>query len=167
MDLSSDLAVVIVIFLMNIVPFETLHSYLPTIYRYNMVDMQLHVMMNKSGSGWTLAISYGDFSCKVCYFYCSKGSCFWACHEGRLCRGGIHSFLTSSLDRGEWSAWHPGHFVHKERTLRTDWVGDCMGPRTSLDILDEIEHSCPCQESECFLSVIRLLLYWLCPVVLR
>jgi len=34
-----------------------------------------------------------------------------------------------------------------------------MGPRTSLDILEEIEHSCLCQESEYVSSVIRLLLY--------
>ena len=51
MDLSSDSAVVIVTFLMNVVPFETLQPYLPTINRYNMVDMQLHVVVNKSGSG--------------------------------------------------------------------------------------------------------------------
>jgi len=47
--LSSDSAVVIVTFLMNIVPFGTLYSYLPIICRYNMVDMQLHVVVNKSG----------------------------------------------------------------------------------------------------------------------
>lgn len=165
MDVSSDLAVV-VIFLMNIVPFETLHSYLPTIYRYNMVDKQFHIMVNKSGSGWTPAISYGDFSCKVCYLYCSKGRRFWACHEGILCRGVYPLILTSSLDCGEWSAWHPGYFAHKERTLRTDWVGGSMGPRTSLDILEEIEHSCPCQESEYVSSVISCY-YTDCPVVLR
>jgi len=44
MDLSSDSAVVIV-------PFETLLSYLPTIYRCNMVDMQMHVVVNKSDGG--------------------------------------------------------------------------------------------------------------------
>jgi hypothetical protein len=98
MDLSSDLAVVIVIFLMNIVPLETLHSYLPTIYRYNMVDKQFHVMVNKSGSGWTPAISYGDFSCKVCYFYCSKGRHFWACHEGILCRG-VYPLILNLITR--------------------------------------------------------------------
>jgi hypothetical protein len=39
-----------------------------------------------------------------------------------------HSFLTSALDEGEWSASRPG------RALRpgTHWIGGWMGPRTGL-----------------------------------
>jgi len=28
----------------------------------------------------------------------------------------LHTFLTSALDRGEWSASHPSHFTHREGT---------------------------------------------------
>jgi hypothetical protein len=46
MDLSSDSAVVIVTFMLSIV--YIWRSYLPTINMYNMVDMQLQAVVNKS-----------------------------------------------------------------------------------------------------------------------
>jgi hypothetical protein len=39
------------------------------------------------------------------------------CHDDMLGTGGIApSFLTSTLDRGEWSASHSGRFTAGERT---------------------------------------------------
>ena len=29
----------------------------------------------------------------------------------------LHAFITQTLDGGEWSASHPGHFIQKERAL--------------------------------------------------
>jgi hypothetical protein len=45
----------------------------------------------------------------------------------------IHVFLTSALVRGEWSASCPGHFTPEERAPGTHWIGGWVGPRTSLD----------------------------------
>jgi hypothetical protein len=48
--------------------------------------------------------------------------------------GGIApSFLTLTLDGGEWSASHPGRFIPGERTPGTYWKGSRVGPRASLD----------------------------------
>jgi len=44
-------------------------------------------------------------------------------------------FLTLALDRGEWSASHPGHFTPRERVPSTHWVGGWAGSRTSLEFM--------------------------------
>jgi hypothetical protein len=44
-----------------------------------------------------------------------------------------HIFLTSALDKDEWSASRPGHFTPGERALGTDWIEGWVGPRTGLD----------------------------------
>ena len=46
----------------------------------------------------------------------------------------VPSTLTSALDRGEWSTSHPRHFT-PENKPDTHWRGDCVGPRTGLDVL--------------------------------
>jgi len=45
----------------------------------------------------------------------------------------LHTFLTSALDEGEWSASCPGCFTPRERAPGTQWKGGWVGPRTSLD----------------------------------
>jgi hypothetical protein len=48
--------------------------------------------------------------------------------------GGIdYSFLTSTLDGGEWSASRPGRFTPREIALGTHWIGGRVGPRAVLD----------------------------------
>jgi hypothetical protein len=50
--------------------------------------------------------------------------------------GGIaHTFLTSALDGGEWSASRPGRFTPRERALGTHWMGGWVGPRAVLDMV--------------------------------
>jgi len=46
--------------------------------------------------------------------------------------------LTSALDGGEWSTLFPSSVTLGE-SLSTHWVGDCMGPRSGLDILQKRE----------------------------
>jgi hypothetical protein len=46
----------------------------------------------------------------------------------------MHS-LTLALDRGEWSASHPGSFTPRERAPGTHWIGDWIGPRAVLDMV--------------------------------
>jgi len=41
--------------------------------------------------------------------------------------------LTLALDGGEWSASRPSHFIPKERSPRTHWIGGWVGPRALLD----------------------------------
>jgi len=45
----------------------------------------------------------------------------------------LHAFLNSALDRGEWSASHPGLFTPKERAHATQWTGVWIVPRAGLD----------------------------------
>jgi hypothetical protein len=42
----------------------------------------------------------------------------------------------STLVGAEWSASCPGHFILKERTPNTHWLGDWMDPRTSLNYVE-------------------------------
>jgi len=37
--------------------------------------------------------------------------------------GWIHTFLTSALDGGEWSASLPGHFIPGMKASGTHWIG--------------------------------------------
>jgi len=41
--------------------------------------------------------------------------------------------LTSTLNRGEWSASRPGRFTHTERAPVSHWIGGWVGPRAVLD----------------------------------
>jgi hypothetical protein len=43
--------------------------------------------------------------------------------------GGIaHAFLTSALDRGEWSVSRPGRFTPSERAPGTHWIRSWVDP---------------------------------------
>lgn len=35
----------------------------------------------------------------------------------------LNEFVTSRLDRDEWSASHPGHLIYAERTPGIHWIG--------------------------------------------
>jgi len=52
-----------------------------------------------------------------------------------------HSFLTSALDRGEWSSATADCFTHK-----TEPQYPLGGPQSSLDVLEELKIYCPCQD---------------------
>jgi len=45
----------------------------------------------------------------------------------------LHTFLTSTLDGGDWSASRLGRFYPRERVLSTYWMGGSVGPRAGLD----------------------------------
>jgi hypothetical protein len=45
----------------------------------------------------------------------------------------MHRFLTSALDKGEWSASRPGRFITGERAPSTHCIGGWVGPRACLD----------------------------------
>jgi hypothetical protein len=51
--------------------------------------------------------------------------------------GGIAlPFLTSALDKGEWSASRSGSFTVGERAPGAHWIGGWVGPRAGLDAAD-------------------------------
>jgi hypothetical protein len=45
----------------------------------------------------------------------------------------FHSFLTSTLVRGEWSASDPGHFIPYEKAPVTHWIRGLVGPRNGME----------------------------------
>jgi hypothetical protein len=45
-----------------------------------------------------------------------------------------HSFLTSTLDGGEWSASLPGHFTPRERDPCIHWIADITIQKTTTRI---------------------------------
>jgi hypothetical protein len=69
----------------------------------------------------------------------SKG---WICpcakhHAVEMYGGGWGTaprIFTSTLNAGEWSASHPGHFTPGERAPGNHWIGGWMGPGTGLDV---------------------------------
>jgi hypothetical protein len=63
--------------------------------------------------------------------------------------GGVEvapSFLTSALDEREWSASRPDHFTPGEIANGTHWIGDWVGPRVGLDVVEK-RKILPCRES--------------------
>jgi hypothetical protein len=44
----------------------------------------------------------------------------------------VEVFLTSTLDSGEWLASRSCRFTPGERVPGAHWIGDWVGPRTSL-----------------------------------
>jgi hypothetical protein len=55
--------------------------------------------------------------------------------------------LTSALDRGEWSASRPGHFIHRKRAPGTHWIGGWVGSRAVLDAVVKRKIPSPRRES--------------------
>jgi hypothetical protein len=49
----------------------------------------------------------------------------------------IHTFLTSALDGGEWSASRPCRFTTRERAPGTHWIGGWVDPQASLDDMEK------------------------------
>jgi hypothetical protein len=45
----------------------------------------------------------------------------------------IHTYMTSALVGGEWSASRPGHFIPGERAPGSHWIGGCVDPRVSME----------------------------------
>jgi hypothetical protein len=48
-----------------------------------------------------------------------------------------HTFLTSALDGGEWSASRSGRFIPRDNVPSTYFIGGWVGPRTSLDDVEK------------------------------
>jgi len=57
----------------------------------------------------------------------------------------MHS-MTLVLEGGEWSASLPSHFTLRERASGTHWIGDWVGPKTSLDMVVKRIIPSPCWE---------------------
>jgi hypothetical protein len=47
----------------------------------------------------------------------------------------LHTFLTSALDGGEFSASRLGRLTPEVRVPDTHWTGGCVGPRAGLDAM--------------------------------
>jgi hypothetical protein len=60
----------------------------------------------------------------------------------------LHTFLTSALDGGEWSASHPGRFTPRERAPCAHWIGGWVGSRTVLDAVAKRKIPSPRRESK-------------------
>jgi hypothetical protein len=51
--------------------------------------------------------------------------------------GGITlPLFISKLDGGDWLASRPDRFTPGERAPRTHWIGDWVGPRAGVDIVE-------------------------------
>jgi hypothetical protein len=59
----------------------------------------------------------------------------------------LHTFLTSALGEGEWSASQPGRFTPRERAPGTRSIGGWVGPRTALDAVVKRGIPSPCRDS--------------------
>jgi hypothetical protein len=62
-------------------------------------------------------------------------------------RGITQPFLTSALDRGEWSASRLGRFNPGERAPGIHFIGGWMGSKAGLDAMEKRKISCFCRES--------------------
>jgi hypothetical protein len=58
----------------------------------------------------------------------------------------LQAFQALALEWGEWSASHPSHFTHKERTYGTNWIGGWVGSRAGLDVVVKRKILSSCQE---------------------
>jgi hypothetical protein len=75
-----------------------------------------------------------------------------------------YSFLTSALDRGEWSSSHPSHAPPPplpERTSHTYCTRGWVSLRAGLDKMATGKILCPCQESNPGHTICSQILYWL------
>jgi hypothetical protein len=54
----------------------------------------------------------------------------------------LRKFLTSALDRHEWSASRFSCFIPGERAPGTHWIGGRVRPRIGLDAVEKTEISC-------------------------
>jgi hypothetical protein len=63
--------------------------------------------------------------------------------------------LNSALDRGEWSASHPGRFTSRERAPRTQLLGGWVGPRAVLDAVVNRKILSPRRESNPIIPIVQ------------
>jgi hypothetical protein len=49
----------------------------------------------------------------------------------------LHTFLTSALDDGEWSALRTYHFTPGETAPGTHCEGCLVGPKSGLDVMEK------------------------------
>jgi hypothetical protein len=63
--------------------------------------------------------------------------------------------LTSEVERGEWSALHPGHFTPRERAPSTHWIGAWVGPRASMDAVERWKIPSPHWELNPWIPIIQ------------
>jgi hypothetical protein len=100
--------------------------------------------------------------------------------------GGVESggivppFLTLELHGGEWPVSHPCHCSFSERVLSAHWACGCVGPRASLDTIENRNITClyqemnPTHSAHCLFAILtkvknlnnlffnKQLLNWLC-----
>jgi hypothetical protein len=66
----------------------------------------------------------------------------WRCMGGMQVQ--LHTFLTSTLESGEWSALHSGCYTtHRERVPCTNWIRSSVCPRASLDAMEKQKNLTP------------------------
>ena len=58
----------------------------------------------------------------------------------------LHSFLSSAIDGHEQSTPTPGRFIRKMNAA-THWIGNWVGPRAGVDLVQTIKISLPCRDS--------------------
>jgi hypothetical protein len=69
-------------------------------------------------------------------------------HEGVLgVEVQLHTFSTSALGGGEWSASCLGSFTPRGRASGTHWIGGRVGPRDGLDAVMKRKIVSPCRDS--------------------
>jgi hypothetical protein len=61
--------------------------------------------------------------------------------------GKLHTFLTSALDGGEWSASHTGCFTPRERASGAHLIGGWVGPRAGPDAVMKRKIPSPSRDS--------------------
>jgi hypothetical protein len=71
-------------------------------------------------------------------------------HEGVL-----GDSLTSALDKGEWSASHPGRFTPRERAPGTHWIRGWAGPRAVQNAVVKRKIPSPRRESNPRTSIVQ------------
>jgi hypothetical protein len=73
-------------------------------------------------------------------------------------------FLTLALVGSEWLPSFIGCFTPKKKAPVTNWTGDCVGQRASLDGVIRKKNLCPCQElnpDSLIIDSVVWSLYWL------
>jgi hypothetical protein len=57
----------------------------------------------------------------------------------------LYVFLTSTLNKGEWSASRTGHLTPEGRKSIAHWIGGCVGPKVGPDAVPKIKTSAPAE----------------------
>jgi hypothetical protein len=70
-------------------------------------------------------------------------------------------FLTSPLERGEWTATRLHHFTPRERVTRTNWIGVWVGRRARLDAVATREIPTPAGNRNTVIQTVAQSLQWL------